>query len=577
MPTLPSASLESTVVTTGTGAASPGHLDADVIIIGSGIGGACVASALAAGGHQIILLERGEWLRECPQSRDETAIFADGFFRPEETWVDQRGKRFNPGNYYFVGGNSKFYGAAMLRLREHDFGAVEHLGGVSPAWPIDYATLAPWYRAAEELFQVRGDATVDPTEPPRDEQDDYDYPPVADERAIAEVRRRLQRAGVTPSPLPLAVDVDAWLARAPTPWDSFPDTVGAKLDAETAPLAAALRHDNARIKTGARVTRLLTGADNSITAVEYRHAGKTKRLSAKVTVLSAGAVNSAALLLRSANATNPAGLANRSGQVGRNLMNHHASALLAFNPRWSNDAVYQKTLHFNDFYLRGGPGPADNRPLGNVQLLGKLSAGILAALSPLPRTLAGWSARHALGWYAITEDLPAADNRVTVGGDGRDGDGDGDSDSDGDGDGDSDGDCGDIRIAYRRTNWRAHELLVARAKAVFRRAGFPLTLSRAFDFRTPSHQCGTTRFGDDPADSVLNTFCRAHEHPNLFVVDAGFMPSSAAVNPALTIAAQALRVGAHLRARLEAGGDGSDGDRNDNRDRGNHNHGNPAP
>jgi len=165
--------------------------------------------------------------------------------------------------------------------------------------------------------------------------------------------------------------------------------------------------------------------------------------------------------------------------------------------------------------------------------------------------------------------LPAADNRVTIDG-GRDGDGDGD----GDGDSDSDGDCVDIRIAYRRTNWRAHELLVARAKAVFRRAGFPLTLSRAFDFRTPSHQCGTTRFGDDPADSVLNTFCRAHEHPNLFVVDAGFMPSSAAVNPALTIAAQALRVGAHLRARLEADNTGRDGDRNDNRDRGN---GNPAP
>lgn len=520
MPTLPRASLE---------ADGAGKLDADAVIIGSGIGGACVASQLAAGGAKIVILERGEFLRECRQARDENAIFADGFFRPDEFWRDESGARFNPGNYYFVGGNSKFYGAAMLRLRESDFGAVQHLGGESPAWPIDYATLAPWYRAAEKLFQVRGDAAADPTEPPRLGRDsDYDHPPVADEPAVADFRRRLTRAGVTPASLPLAVDLGRWLARAQTPWDSFPDTTGAKLDAETAPLANALRHNNVSIKTGARATKLIAGEGNTVTAVEYRRENRTHRLRAKVTVLAAGAINSASLLLRSADKANPAGLANRSGQVGRNLMNHHASALLAVCPWRRNDSVYQKTLYFNDFYLRGGPGGA---PLGNVQLLGKLSGGILAALSPLPRPLADWSARHAFGWYAITEDLPCADNRVTVAG----------------------GDGG-IRIAYRRTNWRAHRLLVARAKTVFRRAGFPLTLSRAFDFRTPSHQCGTTRFGDDPADSVLDEFCRAHDHPNLFVVDAGFMPSSAAVNPALTVAAQALRVGDYLRARLEAGG-----------------------
>jgi len=497
---------------------------ADAVIIGSGIGGACMAASLAPGGAKIVILERGECLRDGAEARDENAIFADGFFRPDETWLDHSGAPFNPGNYYYVGGNSKFYGAAMLRLRERDFRAVSHLGGVSPAWPIDYAALAPWYQTAEALFQVRGDATADPTEPPHAAP--YRHPPVADEPAIAEVRRRLKRAGVTPAPLPLAVDVGKWLARASTPWDSFPDTTGAKLDAETAPLAAALQHDNVTLITGARATLLLTGAGNAVTAVEYQKGGRDHRIAARATVLSAGAVNSAALLLHSANDANPAGLANRSGQVGRNLMNHHASALLAVRPWRVNDAVYQKTLHFNDFYLRGGPGGA---PLGNVQLLGKLSGGILAALSPLPRMLANWTARHALGWYAITEDLPATANRVTV-------------------------DRAAIRIAYRRTNWRAHRLLVARAKSVFRRAGFPLTLSRAFDFRTPSHQCGTTRFGDDPESSVLDTFCRAHDHPNLFVVDAGFMPSSAAVNPALTIAAQALRAGDHLRARLEAGG-----------------------
>jgi len=551
---------------------------ADVVIIGSGIGGACVAAALAVTGARIVILERGEFLRDCRQARDEGAIFADGFFRPRERWRDAHAgdARFNPGNYYFVGGNSKFYGAAMLRLRAADFGAVAHLGGESPAWPIDYATLAPWYRAAERLFQVRGRAGADPTEPPRDGDGDgdYDHPPLPDEPAVAEARRRLARAGVTPTSLPLAVDIDAWLARAQTPWDSFPDTTGAKLDAETAPLTVALRHKNATLITGARVTKLHTGDDNTVTAVEYRHRGQRRRLTAKVTVLSAGAINSAALLLRSANPANPAGIANRSGQVGRNLMNHHASVLLAVDPRFTNDAVYQKTLQFNDFYARGGPGPGAGAPLGNVQLLGKLSGRILASQTKLPRAVADYLARHALGWYAITEDLPAADNRVTVTGDGDGNHGDGSGDGDvgdgdvGDGEVDGDGDSG-IRIAYRRTNWRAHRLLVARAKAVFRRAGFALTVSRAFDLRTPSHQCGSTRFGADPGASVLDEFCRAHEHPNLFVVDAGFMPSSAAVNPALTVAAQALRVGEHLRARLAAGEFNRAGDRD--RDK------NPAP
>jgi len=524
---------------------------ADVVIIGSGVGGACVAAQLAVGGARIVILERGEFLRDGREARDENAIFADGFFRPREFWLDglDGDARFNPGNYYYVGGNSKFYGAAMLRLREFDFGAVEHLGGTSPAWPIDYATLAPWYRAAEKLFQVRGCAADDPAEPPRDGEGDadYDHPPLADEAAVADFRRRLTGAGVTPTSLPLAVDIDAWLARAQTPWDSFPDTTGAKLDAETAPLASALQHKNVTLITGARATKLHTGDNNSVSAVEYRHHGQAKYLAAKVTVLSAGAINSAALLLRSANAANPAGVANRSGQVGRNLMNHHASALLAVCPWRTNDAVYQKTLQFNDFYARGGPGPGAGAPLGNVQLLGKLSANILTALSPLPRILADWTARHAFGWYAITEDLPHPDNRITVTGD------------------------SDIRITYRRTNWRAHKLLVARARAVFRRAGFPLTVSRAFDIRTPSHQCGSTRFGRDPARSVLDEFCRAHDHHNLFVVDAGFMPSSAAVNPALTVAAQALRVGEYLRKRLAAGEFNGDGDGNRDRDK------NPAP
>jgi choline dehydrogenase-like flavoprotein len=235
-------------------------------------------------------------------------------------------------------------------------------------------------------------------------------------------------------------------------------------------------------------------------------------------VLSAGAINSAVLLLRSTNEACPAGVANRSDQVGRNFMNHNCSAVMAVHPLRRNDAVYQKTFLINDFYLKGGPGGA---PLGNVQLLGKISGRILAASARVPGTVAGWLAGHAVDFYAMSEDLPNPQSRVRIEGE-------------------------RIVLDWRRSNWEAHEALVAKLKAVLRRAGFPIVLSRPFDRGTPSHQCGTARMGTDPATSVVDIFCRAHDHPNLFVVDASFLPTSAAVNPALTIAAQALRVADHI-------------------------------
>jgi choline dehydrogenase-like flavoprotein len=344
---------------------------------------------------------------------------------------------------------------------------------------------------------------------------------VPDEPSIAEVRARLRRAGVTPSALPLAVDAQAWLARAATPWDAFPDTTGAKGDAESVGIAAALAHPNVTLETGALVTRLEAGADGRIAAVEYRQGGAARRLSARVVVLAAGAVNSAVLLLRSAAEGWPNGLANRSDQVGRNFMNHNCAAVLAVHPWRRNGAVYQKTFLVNDFYLTGGP---DGAPLGNVQLLGKVSGRILAAAGGVPGPAAGWLAAHAVDFYAMSEDLPDPRSRVTVAGE-------------------------RIVLDWRRSNWEAHEALVAKLKGVLRRAGFPVVLSRAFDRRTPSHQCGTARMGKDPATSAVDVFCRSHDHPNLFVVDASFLPTSAAVNPALTIAAQALRSADHIARR----------------------------
>ena len=490
----------------------------DIVIIGSGMGGATLAAALAPTGKSIVILERGERLQDSPECRNDDAIFGKGFFRPDESWLDGEGNSFSPGNYYYVGGNSKFYGGVLLRYRAEDFDQMTHVGGVSPAWPISYSDMEPFYQAAEEMYGVRGDPNQDISEPAHSGA--YPYPPVEDELAIARMRKRLRKTGVKPSSLPLAVDVDLWLQRGATPWDAFPDTNGGKKDAETVGIATALAHENVTLITGAMVTKLVAEGDQ-ITAVEYEANGAHKALNPVIVVLSAGAVNSAALLLSSANDAFPHGLANSSDMVGRNFMNHNCSALLAVHPFIRNDAVYQKTLQINDFYLKGGP---YGLPLGNIQLLGKVSGTILASQSPFPRVLADWIARHSIDWYVMSEDLPDPDSRVTI--------------------------CGDqIVLDWKRSNWKTHEALVSKAKKTLRRAGYPIVVSRPFDRRTPSHQCGTARFGADPRSSVLDIYCRSHDHRNLFVVDASFLPNSAAVNPALTIAAQALRVAEHIKEK----------------------------
>ncbi len=484
----------------------------DVIIIGSGMGGATVAAALAATGRRILILERGERLEHSPEARDAEAIFRQGYFRPKEEWLDGDGRAFNPGNYYVAGGNSKFYGAVLMRYRAQDFAPIRHMGGMTPGWPVSYAAIEPWYQAAEALYQVRGALGDDPSEPAH--SGGYAFAPVPDEPAIADFRARLRRVDLHPSSLPLGVDIDRWLAKGQTPWDAFPDTCGGKMDAETVGLAHALQHPNVTLQTGARVLRLLHSGVR-ITGVDVAGQGV---LHAPLIILAAGAVMSAALLLASGDATQPNGLANGSDQVGRNFMNHNLSAVLALHPLRRNTSVYQKTIQINDFYLSGGPG---NMPLGNIQLLGKISGSILGSDTALPRPLANWIARRTVDILAMSEDLPDPDSRVTLKGD-------------------------QIVLDWKRSNWDTHLALVARIKRKLRQAGYPIVLSRAFDRRTPSHQCGTARMGADPAKSVVNADCRSHDIANLYIVDASVLPTSAAVNPSLTIAALALRTADHI-------------------------------
>lgn len=497
-------------------------LSPDIVIVGSGIGGATIAAGLAGSGARVAILERGEKLPDTPHARDSGAIFRDGHYRPKETWLEAGGVPFNPGNYYYVGGNSKFYGAVLIRYRKEDFSEMEHFGGVSPAWPFSYEEFEPWYSRAEQLFRVRGALGDDPTEPFHSQP--YAFPPVPDEPPIARARAELKALGLHPASLPLGVDIDAWLKDGKTPWDAFPNTGSGKVDAETGPLAAALADENISLETGAHVDYLEASADGkSIAAIHYTKNGEARKLTPKLVILSAGAINSAAILLRSpssAGTVSGKGLANRSDQVGRNFMNHNSSAMLAIDPRRRNDSVYQKTLMLNDYYLSDGKG---GRPLGNVQLLGKIDGTILTSnVRFAPKFAVDFMAGHAIDWYLMCEDLPDPESRILI--DGK-----------------------NIVMQWRRSNMQSLDGLTKVMRENFRACGYPIVLSRPFDKRTPSHQCGTVRMGIDAATAPLDPFCRAFDHRNLFVVDGGFLPNSAAVNPALSIAAQALRVADYIR------------------------------
>ena len=491
----------------------------DVLIIGSGMGGATLAAALAPTGARVLILERGERLKDSPEARDPIAIFRRGHFKPNETWRDISGAPLHPGNYAYVGGNTKFYGAVLLRYRAEDFAPLRHIDGTTPGWPIRYADLEPFYSRAEALYRVRGDIANDPSEPPHSAP--YPFPPVPDEPDITALRRAFSAQGLHVSALPLGVDIDAWLKRASTGWDAFPDTTGAKSDAESCGLAEALKHPNVILQTGTKVVRILSEG-RKVIGVEVERAGVRETLSAPVVVLAAGAILSSALLLASANADHPQGLANRSDQVGRNFMNHNLTGMVAYNPFRRNRTVYEKTIQINDFYLTGGP---NGEPLGNIQMLGRITGPILAGEAGLPLWLSRHIADHSIHIMAMSEDLPDPDSRVLW----RN---------------------GEVVLDWRRTNTRAHDLLVQRLKTAMRKAGWPITLARGFPKSKPSHQCGTNRMGADPKGSVVDVNLKAHDLDNLYICDASVLPTSAAVNPSLTIAALALRAGEHIGKAL---------------------------
>jgi choline dehydrogenase-like flavoprotein len=494
----------------------------DIIIIGTGMGGGTMAYALRERGVRVLLIERGDYLPNEPQNWQPTAVFDEKRYKPREQWHDAyNGGTFMPGVHYFVGGNTKVYGAALPRLRERDFTDLQHEGGVAPAWPISYSELEPYYAQAERLYNVHGAAGHDPTEPPRSSP--FPYPQVGHEPHIAELAEKLRGQGLHPFFLPMGIDLreGGRCIRCKT-CDGFPCQVNAKSDADINAVRPALERGQLALWTRTKALRVLTDTTGKrAVAVELERDGQKLQVNADVIIVSCGAVNSAALLLRSANDKHPRGLGNSSGLLGRNYMVHNNTAMMAVNPRRRNPTVFQKTMAINDFYFGTDDFPY---PMGNVQLLGKLQAGMLAASQPLvPKPILREMANRSVDWWIMSEDLPDPDNRVEV------------------------TPSGDIRVFWKPNNLKAHQKLIDASVNMMKRAGYPFVFIERMGIATNSHQCGTARFGTDPASSVLDPYCKMHDLDNLYVVDSSFFPSSTAVNPALTIAAQTLRVAEHLK------------------------------
>ena len=514
----------------------------DVVIIGSGQGGASVAQRLAASGKRILLLERGDYLPRTRANWDSKTVFVDGAYQTKEIWYTAQGQAIHPGLHYYVGGNSKVYGAALLRLRERDFEEVRHADGVSPAWPLKYADFEPYYAQAERLFHVHGARGEDPTEPPSETP--FPHPAVTHEASIQALSDTLADRGLHPFHLPLGILLDEKDGKATSTstcircdtFDGFPCLLNGKADAQVVCVDPALgAYPNLTLRTGAYVERLETDATARIvSAVQVTRDGRQERYSADIVVVACGALSSALLLLRSANDSHPRGLANGSDQVGRNSLRHNQSILMALM-RQPNNAVFQKTLAISDYYFS-----ADDWefPLGLIQMCAAAHPDQIRAealptwLEWVPKLPFEEMARHSISFWLSSEDLPRPENRVAYDGD-------------------------RVVLDTRDNNMEAHQRLKKKLEKVLDAADcYPFLLDRSLYFGKDipvggtAHQAGTARFGADPASSVLDLDCRTHEVDNLYLTDASFFPSIGAVNPTLTIIANALRVADIIARRL---------------------------
>jgi choline dehydrogenase-like flavoprotein len=493
----------------------------DVIIIGTGAGGGTLAHKLAPTGKKILILERGEFQAKESSELIGVEVFKKEQYHAPEQWYDNAGEPFSPQTNYGVGGNTKIYSGALLRLRERDFEEVEHQEGISPAWPLRYQDFEPYYSEAEQLYQVHGKTGDDPTEPPHSQ--DYPQPALTHEPQIQAVCEALTEQGLHPTTLPIGLGQQG------------------RTDAEDTGVTPAVNsYTNVTLKTGARAVRLHTNPSGTVVKAVQAEVGEQEYLFlGDIIVLSCGAINSAVLLLQSANEKHPKGLANNSEFVGRNLMKQSMSVLVQLSST-ANSGLFQRTVYVNDFYWGDKDFPY---PMGHIQNSGGILQDVIFSEAPpifsvLTKMMPGFGLRQlatrSVGWWMQTEDLPNPSNRVHL-------------------------ENHKINIHYQQNNVEAHDRLVYRwidaLKTVeaadhsgFNRGVHPRS---NMPVEVVAHQCGTCRFGEDPATSVLDLNCRAHGIDNLYVVDSSFFPSSSSTSPGLTVIANALRVGAHLIERLK--------------------------
>lgn len=515
----------------------------DIIIIGTGAGGGTLAYKLAPSGKKILVLEQGDFLPREKANWSALEVYQKERYHTSEHWYDKDGKAFRPQTGYWVGGNTKVYGAALLRLRERDFERVIHKGGISPEWELKYQDFEPYYTEAEKLYDVHGERGTDPTEPPCSKA--YPYPAVSHEPDMQALADCISKLGYNPFNLPLGMKLNeadrskSLCIRCDT-FDGYPCLVGAKADSEVNAIRPTREaYLNVKLQTNAKVLKLHTSeSGREVTAVETDVNGELHYFKADIVVVACGAINSAALLLRSANDKHPHGLANSSDQVGRNFMKHQAITLLSIHAE-PNRANFQKTIAVNDFYWGEPDFPY---PMGMVQNTGNVLADMIPAeappiLAPFVKLIPNFGlqqvAERSVGWWLQVEDLPDPNNRVRVVGD-------------------------KLHLDYTQNNTEAAERLVNRwisvLKSIERHAMHVMPFSMYPRSNVPvqavGHQCGTCRFGSDSKTSVLNLNCRTHDINNLYVVDGSFFPSNSGVNPTLTIIANALRVGAHLVKQL---------------------------
>ena len=480
------------------------------------MGGGTLAWGLAQRGIDTLVLERGQTLPREPENWSPEAVFVERRYKPSETWVDDDGTPFHPGVHYVVGGNTKVYGASLPRLRETDFSERRYPSGISPAWPFTYADLEPYYSRAESLYRVHGVTGEDPSEPWRSQP--YPYPALPHEPYVREMVDRFAAQGLHPSSTSMGVDIrpGGTCQRCQT-CDGFPCRLGAKSDAETCALEPAVAGGSVRLLTGARIRTIELDEHGRVSRLVGDVDGEPLIVTGGAFALSAGAANSAAILLASRDGAHPTGVSNSTGLVGRNFMMHNNTHIAAVDPRRRNDVVFQKTMAVNDFYEDLGDGFAG----GTIQMIGKVQGSMMKTYATrTPLVLLDRMADRSVELLVMSEDLPSVHNRVTVNADGQ------------------------IQVSWRRTNYDRHEALLKKARRVLHKAGYRGIFEQRFTIDMNSHMCGTAVGGQDPSTSVLDPWCRSHDVPNLFVVDSAFFPSSGAQNPALTIAAQALRVAA---------------------------------